>query len=61
MSGCWAVAIGHLHIVFIFFGREKMNDSSHNVLKLMAFADCFDNVSEQVSAAVTKNQVGGLR
>lgn len=35
-----------------------MNDSSHNVLKLMAFADCFDSVSERISAAVKKNTSG---
>lgn len=44
---------------FLWEGKDKY--FCNNLLKLTAFTDCFDNVSEQVSAAVTKNQVGGLR
>ena len=37
-----------------------MRNSNHNLLKLMTFADYFDSVFEQVSAAVTKKPSGRI-
>lgn len=37
-----------------------MSISGHNLLKLMAFTDCFDSVSERISMAVQRSPRGRI-